>query len=51
MPSALSVFGLYSATRDENTSGREEPAAMSVAPMTSSDKWNLSPIAISDATK
>lgn len=33
MPSALSVFGFASATKLENTSGKEEPAAMSVAPV------------------
>lgn len=51
MPSVLSVVGSHRATSEENTSGRDEPAAISVAPITSSESWNLLPIAMREATK
>jgi hypothetical protein len=51
MPSELSVSALASAMKEEKTSGSEEPAAMSVAPLTSSDSPNLRPSAASEATK
>ena len=51
MPSELSVSEFASAMKEENTSGSEEPAAMSVAPLTSSDSPNFSPSAAREATK
>jgi hypothetical protein len=51
MPRELSVLGLASATKELNTSGMELPAAMSVAPLTSSERLNFLPRTRSDATK
>ena len=51
MPSELSVSELASAMKEENTSGSEEPAAISVAPLTSSERPNFSPSAAKEATK
>lgn len=48
MPTSLSTL---TAANEVNSSGAEEPAAMNVAPATSSDKSNFSEIASSDGTK
>ena len=42
---------LVAAAREVNNSGAEEPAAINVAPATSSDKSNFSEMASSDGTK
>ena len=50
-PISEPALGLMSAMAEDASSGAEEPAAMNVAPATSSDSRNTSQIFSSDATK